>query len=263
MTKTDEKEQIIDTIESEKDENGYFTRTEYIKKENGQMIKRVSTIRKYTITKRIYPKVIERRENWKPFGLAASSNNNVTFVSNEEIFMEPPSPILKPQEVNSFHPPQTICPECNFHHFTLNCPKSDTTKRIDSVKDDYRKRSDSFREDKNDRKKFDNKDFKKNDFKKDKEMSLEEFDKVKKERQEKYEKNKKEEQNILKISNLPSGLSPADFYKMFSPGNVHSVYYYNNIALVKLKNIEEGLKLVEHSEKHKFGYNNQLVKFQI
>jgi hypothetical protein len=263
MTKTVEKEQIIDTIESEKDENGYFTRTEYIKKENGQMIKRVSTIRKYTITKLVHKNVIERRENWKPFGLAASGNNNVTFVSNEEIFMEPPSPPLKPKEVNLFHSPDNICVECNFHHFTLNCPKADNTKRIDNSKDtgkdNYRKRSDSFREDK----KFDNKDFKKNDFKKDKEMSLEEFDKVKKERQEKYEKNKKEEQNILKISNLPSGLSPADFYKMFSPGNVQSVYYNNNIALIKLKNIEEGMKLVEHSERHKFGYNNQLVKFQI
>lgn len=259
------KHQIIETTETEPDANGIFIRTEYIKKDNGVMIKRISTIRKYIETKLVYKNVIERKKNWKPFGLAASGNNNVTFVSNEEIFMEPPSPPSSPiinSNQQKFNPPTTICPDCKFHHFSLNCSKSDSLKRIESDKDESRKRSDSFRDDKNERKKFDNKD-KRNDFRKDKEMSPEEFDKFKKERQDKYDKNKKEEQNILKISNLPYGLSPADFYKMFSPGNVQSVYYNHNIALVKLKNIEEGRKLVEHSEKRKFGYNNQLVKFQI
>ena len=229
MNKTLENHEIIDTVDSEKDENGYFTRTEYIKKENGKMVKRISKIRIYKEIKHIYPKVIERRENWKPFGLAASSNNNITFVSNEDIFME------APQKDNASE---------------IIYSETESGKCFEPIKEDYRKN-------------FDNRDNKKNDFRKNKEMSSEEFEKFKIERQEKYDKNKKDEKNILMISNLPYGLSPSDFYKMFSPGNVQGIYYNNNIAIIKLKNNEEGKKLVEHSEKHKFGYNHQLVKFQI
>ena len=137
--------QNYDTVESEQDENGYFTRTEIIKKENGEMVKRISKVRRYKEIKHIYPTVIERRKNWKPFGLAASSNNNITFVSNENILMEPPSPTLKSQKNN---PPEIICLKCNLHHFNLDCPK------IESVKHDYKKnfnnnkKNNDFRKDK-------------------------------------------------------------------------------------------------------------------
>jgi translation initiation factor 3 subunit G len=76
--------------ESEPDENGYITRIEYKINEKNQKVRITSKIRRYKREMRINDSVKQRYENWTKFGLAASDNNNVTFVSDEDIFMEPP-----------------------------------------------------------------------------------------------------------------------------------------------------------------------------
>ena len=75
--------------ETEPDENGIITRYEYHVDENGDKYKIVKKIRRQTIIHKFYKSVEERKNNWIKFGLAAG-DNNVTFVSPEEIFMEPP-----------------------------------------------------------------------------------------------------------------------------------------------------------------------------
>ena len=55
--------------------------------ENNQKFKIVTKLRKYTVTKKIYPVALERK-NWDKFGKAAISNENVTTVSEEDVFMD-------------------------------------------------------------------------------------------------------------------------------------------------------------------------------
>jgi RNA recognition motif-containing protein len=84
--------------ETEPDENGIITRTEYSEDENGFKIKTIKKIKRYNMMHKFYNSVIDRQKNWVKFGLAAG-DNNVTFVSPEEIFMEPP-PTEKEKEKN-------------------------------------------------------------------------------------------------------------------------------------------------------------------
>lgn len=75
--------------ESEPDENGIIDRIEYHVDENGREYKVIKKIKRYTVMRKYYKSVEDRKNNWVKFGLAAG-DNNVTFVSPEEIFMEPP-----------------------------------------------------------------------------------------------------------------------------------------------------------------------------
>ena len=75
--------------ESEPDENGIITRIEHRVDENGREYKVIKKIKRYTMIHKYYKSVEDRKNNWVKFGLAAG-DNNVTFVSPEEIFMEPP-----------------------------------------------------------------------------------------------------------------------------------------------------------------------------
>jgi hypothetical protein len=75
--------------ESEPDENGIITRIEHRIDENGCEYKVIKKIKRYTMIHKYYKSVEDRKNNWVKFGLAAG-DNNVTFVSPEEIFMEPP-----------------------------------------------------------------------------------------------------------------------------------------------------------------------------
>lgn len=84
--------------ESEPDENGYITRIEYKINEKNQKVRITSKIRRYKRVIRLNDSIKQRYENWTKFGLAASENNNVTFVSDEDVFMEPP-PLSKTTKV--------------------------------------------------------------------------------------------------------------------------------------------------------------------
>ena len=66
--------------ETKPDKNNIFTRTEYF--EDKKVVKTIKLIK-------MNKKVIERKNNWVPFGEANNINNNkVTFVSEQEIFMD-------------------------------------------------------------------------------------------------------------------------------------------------------------------------------
>lgn len=79
----------IKVRESEPDEDGIITRIEYHIDDNGNEYKIIKKIRRYTRMHKVYKSAEDRKDKWIKFGLAAA-NNNVTFVSPEEIFMEPP-----------------------------------------------------------------------------------------------------------------------------------------------------------------------------
>ena len=82
--------------ESEPDEKGIITIYEYHTDDNGNEYRVIKKVKRYTMMHKYYKSVEDRINNWTKFGLAAE-NNNVTFVSPEEIFMEPP-PTKKEEE---------------------------------------------------------------------------------------------------------------------------------------------------------------------
>lgn len=110
------------SFETKPDNNKIITRTEFKKKSNDDIVKIVKKIKTYTFEKKVYNSAVERQNNWIKFGAAAKDNNNVTFVSNELIFMESPglssndsSPFLKLE--------QNLCKICRGQHWTRICPK--------------------------------------------------------------------------------------------------------------------------------------------
>lgn len=113
---------LPNSFETKPDNNNIVTRTEFKLNNNNEVMKVVKKIKTYTFEKKIYRSVVERRNNWIKFGAAAKDNNNVTFVSNELVFMESPesfnndsSPFLKLE--------QNLCKICKGQHWTRICPK--------------------------------------------------------------------------------------------------------------------------------------------
>jgi hypothetical protein len=116
-------EYLNQITETDPDKNGIFTRTEFKLNNKNQIVKVVSTIKK-TITKKIINKNVEKRRNeWKPFGLAATTNNKVTFLSDELVFMEPPTKFNKTFETPEIKE-ELICKLCNENHWTRLCPNN-------------------------------------------------------------------------------------------------------------------------------------------
>lgn len=80
------------THDSEPDEHGIFTRTEYKINDGGQRVKVTKRVRSVKVTRRVSCDIKSRRERLKGtrFGLAldASEQQGVTFRSKEEIFIE-------------------------------------------------------------------------------------------------------------------------------------------------------------------------------
>ena len=114
--------------ETEPDENNIVTRTEYKLNEKNEIVQVVKKIKRYKIYSRIYPSVIERKNNWVKFGEAAKGNDNVTFVSEEDVFMEPPTPKISAVKKSEFIIPEIeaisndqICKICNGNHWTRIC----------------------------------------------------------------------------------------------------------------------------------------------
>ena len=113
------------------DEDNIITRTEYKLNEKNEIIKVIKKIKRYTFYSKQYKSVIDRKNNWVKFGEAAKGNNNVTFLSDELVFMEPPSPPLKKKE-NIISIPEfsleekdvleNICKICNGKHWSRICP---------------------------------------------------------------------------------------------------------------------------------------------
>ena len=111
------------SFETKPDHNNIVTRTEFKKNSNDELVKVVKKIKTYTYEKKVYNSAVERQFNWIKFGAAAKDNNNVTFVSNELIFMEPPSS-FKDKDASPFLKlEQNLCKICKGQHWTRICPK--------------------------------------------------------------------------------------------------------------------------------------------
>lgn len=116
------------------DEDNIITRTEYRFNEKNKIIKVIKKFKKYTFYSKQYKAALDRKDNWIKFGEAAKGNNNVTFLSDDLVFMEPPSPPLKPlkETKNIIFTPEfsleekenileRICKICNGNHWTRIC----------------------------------------------------------------------------------------------------------------------------------------------
>jgi hypothetical protein len=113
------------------DEDNIITRTEYRFNEKNKIIKVIKKFKKYTFYSKQYKAALDRKDNWIKFGEAAKGNNNVTFLSDDLVFMEPPSPPLKPSKNIIFTPEfsleekdnilERICKICNGNHWTRIC----------------------------------------------------------------------------------------------------------------------------------------------
>lgn len=113
------------------DEDNIITRTEYKLNDKNEIIKVIKKIKRYTFYSKQYKSVIDRKNNWVKFGEAAKGNNNITFLSDDLVFMEPPSPPSKKKE-NTISIPEfsleeknvleIICKICNGKHWSRICP---------------------------------------------------------------------------------------------------------------------------------------------
>jgi RNA recognition motif-containing protein len=110
--------------ESEPDENGIITRIEYHTDDNGCEYKVIKKVKRRTMMSKIYKSVEDRKNSWVKFGLA-TGDNNVTFVSPEEIFMEPPP---SKEEQNRYEDQKRI------QSLKIGSP----IKKIEENKKDYR-----------------------------------------------------------------------------------------------------------------------------
>lgn len=112
------------------EDKGIVEVVEYKENEFGEKIKVIKKIRKYVIYSRTNENIKERKENWTKFGLAAISNEGVTTLSSEEVFMEPPpskeekseeirNEIIKDEIKNE--PEERRCTICNGKHWSRIC----------------------------------------------------------------------------------------------------------------------------------------------
>ena len=112
-------------------DDGLHEVTEYIINEKGERVKRVTLRRRFTITVRTYESANVRKKNWSKFGKAAlPGNDKITYVSNEDIFMEPPSPKKekKEKEDKKEHSSVVKCRHCEGNHWTRKCPTLEENK---------------------------------------------------------------------------------------------------------------------------------------
>jgi translation initiation factor 3 subunit G len=126
------------------DENGYYTQSEYkldpITKDYKFTHK--SVVRLYKAPVKIYYRAVERQKNWVKFGAAAISNEGVTTLSSELIFMESPfkTKIKDEDETKKMdlitEEDKSLCKKCGGDHWTRVCPGNRTEKEKSESKKD-------------------------------------------------------------------------------------------------------------------------------
>ncbi|KAL0587190.1 hypothetical protein ABG067_003248 [Albugo candida] len=134
----DEDDDFLPTrTESEPDKNGVRTIVEWKFNDLGQKVKITKKVQRVEEIHRISKRVLERK-NWKKFGAALQGNDsNVTYPSNETVYMEDPNadqilPGEKREEESVFAGVKgasiITCRHCGIvgDHWTLKCPYKDT-----------------------------------------------------------------------------------------------------------------------------------------
>jgi len=125
-------------------DNGIHEVTEEKINEKGEKIKVVKKIHRYTLIKKVPTAVIKRKETWTKFGKALEKDNDkCTFLSDHEVFMEPPESFSENQKVEPFIQEKKVdeaemkCSRCNEKHWSRICPEKEKTKN--STHDKYSK----------------------------------------------------------------------------------------------------------------------------
>ena len=105
-----------------------ITITEFKFNDNKDKVKVIKRVKRYTRTKRISKKAVERRQNWVKFGAATDVEENlkITFPSYDAIMMEDPNEeTTKEDEIVAILEGRTsvvVCRNCGKDHWTLKCP---------------------------------------------------------------------------------------------------------------------------------------------
>lgn len=127
-------------------DNGIHEVFEFKTNEKGEKVKVVKKIHKYTLIKKVSTAVINRKETWKKFGKAIEKDNDkCTFLSDNEVFMEPPEKVDNTKKVET--PSDTDknkifekkCAKCNEKHWSRICPINENEKLKNSTPDKYLK----------------------------------------------------------------------------------------------------------------------------
>ena len=205
-------------------DDGLHEVTEYIINEKGERVKRVTLRRRFTITVRTYESANVRKKNWSKFGKAAlPGNDKITYVSNEDIFMEPPSPKKEKKEKEDKKEDSSVikCRHCEGNHWTRKCPTLEENKVEIKVVDET-----------------------KNETKQDRTYSKENNKKL-------LEKTTK----TLRIEQLGKDVQEPDIYERFSlVGQVYNICIPRDyksggesrgFAFVEVRNIEDAKKIIE------------------
>lgn len=202
---------------------------EYKENEFGEKIKVIKTVRKYIIRSRMSSNIKERKENWTKFGRAAISNEGVTTLSSEEVFMEPPSKEEEIKEIKEIVTPENLeekrkCTICNGNHWTRICKM---LKEKDKEKLEIKE-------------KFEIKEKPKNNF---------------------------DTSTTIKISSLNKNVGEHDLYEMFSYDNTiitkisipkdMSANYSKGIAFITFKNKEDAEIAIKKSNNR--GIDNVII----
>jgi Eukaryotic translation initiation factor 3 subunit G/RNA recognition motif. (a.k.a. RRM, RBD, or RNP domain) len=130
-------------------DNGIHEVTEEKINEKGEKVKVVKKIHRYTLVKKVPTAVIKRKETWKKFGKALEKDNDkCTFLSDHEVFMEPPESFIKNQKNEPLFQEKKVneieikCSKCNEKHWSRICPEKEKSKN--STPDKYSKTKETF-----------------------------------------------------------------------------------------------------------------------
>ena len=110
-------------------DDGLYEVVEYKTNKKGERIKVVTLRKRFTVTVRKYESANIRKTGWSKFGEAAKpGNDKITYVSTEEVFMEPPSPKKKKEEEKKEDSYDVKCRHCEGKHWTRKCPTLEENK---------------------------------------------------------------------------------------------------------------------------------------
>ena len=129
-------------------DNGIHEVTEEKINEKGEKVKVLKKIHRYTLVKKVPTAVIHRKETWKKFGKALEKDNEkCTFLSEHEVFMEPPESFSENQKSEPLLLEKGLeikCSKCNEKHWSRICPEKEKEKSKNSTPDKYSKSKETF-----------------------------------------------------------------------------------------------------------------------
>ena len=221
---------------------------EYKKNNKGEIIKTIKkSIRRYSIPVKKYEAVEQRKAEWVKFGKATNEDNSkVTFLSTEEVFMEPPSPKNGKNNSTTFvkNDEMMKCRHCDHNHWTRLCPTLEENKKDEKNHNKYKDEKEKYK---------DFKDKGKNSYEK----------KV-------YTESSKTTKTII-IQNLSKDVKEYDLHELLSSSGCHIYKIFipkdyqsgdsRGMAFIDVGTIEEANYII--SRYNDFGINHLRIKVSL